>query len=70
MCELCPRKDMFKKSYNVIGMFFKECIWTVESAQTVLPKPNPVNPALRAASKRRSLSALLIPAVDKSNASP
>lgn len=33
---------MFKKSYNVIGMFFKECIWTVESAQTVLPKPNPV----------------------------
>lgn len=42
MCELCPRKDMFKKAYTIVGMFFKECRWTIEKAQTILLKPNPM----------------------------
>jgi hypothetical protein len=42
MCELCPRKDMFKLPYKIVGMFFKECRWKIEKAQTTLLKPNPM----------------------------
>lgn len=42
MCELCPRKDMFKLPYHIVGMFFKECRWTVEKSELILPRPNPM----------------------------
>ena len=40
-CELCPRKDMIKFAYRIVGMFFKECVWRVEKAETMLQRPNP-----------------------------
>jgi len=33
---------MFKLNYEVVGMFFKECIWKIEKAETTLQKPNPL----------------------------
>lgn len=33
---------MFKLSYKIVGMFFKECRWTIEKSQTIMMKPNPV----------------------------
>lgn len=42
MCELCPRKDMHKLSYEIVGMFFKECVWKIEKLKITQPKPNPL----------------------------
>lgn len=41
-CELCPRKDMFKLKYQIVGMFFKECVWKVEKSRITLAMPNPL----------------------------
>jgi hypothetical protein len=56
-CELCPHKDMCKRPFTLVGMFFKECRWTIESAQTVLLKPNPLElEAWRGRTKRVDLA--------------